>query len=31
MAGLNEYSHIWESDKDRYVLLKDDLEYDIFP
>ena len=30
MDVLNEYSYIWESDKDRYVLLKDDLEYDIF-
>ncbi|MBD5394289.1 MAG: hypothetical protein HDR71_08450 [Lachnospiraceae bacterium] len=30
MDRLNEHSYIWESDKDRYVLLKDNLEYDIF-
>ena len=30
MDVLNEHSYIWESDKDRYVLLKDNLEYDIF-
>ena len=29
MDVLNEHSYIWESDRDRYVLVKDELEYDI--
>ena len=30
MDSLNELSYIWESDKDNYVLLKDEIGYDFF-
>lgn len=30
MDALNKYSYIWESDKDRYVLLNDELGNSIF-
>lgn len=29
MDALNEYSYIWESDKDKYVLLNDELDISI--
>lgn len=29
MDALNEYSYIWESDKDKYALLNDELDISI--
>lgn len=30
MNKLSEYSHIWETDKEKYVLVDDDLGRSIF-
>ena len=30
MDTLNEYSYIWGKDKDKYVILQDELENSIF-
>ena len=30
MDSLNELSYVWESDKDNYVLLNDEMGYAIF-